>query len=74
VIAPRAEHRDDPRVGIRDGVSRPFKTGESSPFLELRGQTIHPYTDLLLHDMGPELSDSFPHEFAATNRFPARSR
>jgi CxxC motif-containing protein (DUF1111 family) len=23
----------------------------------LEGQTIHPYTDLLLHDMGPELSD-----------------
>jgi CxxC motif-containing protein (DUF1111 family) len=25
---------------------------------ELRGQTIHPYTDLLLHDMGPGLADN----------------
>ncbi len=27
------------------------------PLAELRGQTIHPYTDLLLHDLGPELAD-----------------
>src|SRR6478735_3707966 len=26
----------------------------------LANQTIHPYTDLLLHDMGPELSDGRP--------------
>lgn len=26
----------------------------------LRGQTIHPYTDLLLHDMGPGLADGRP--------------
>ena len=25
---------------------------------ELRGQTIRPFTDLLLHDMGPGLADS----------------
>jgi CxxC motif-containing protein (DUF1111 family) len=25
---------------------------------ELRNQTIHPYTDLLLHDMGPGLADN----------------
>ena len=25
---------------------------------ELRSQTIHPYTDLLLHDMGPGLADN----------------
>ncbi|MBV8657566.1 MAG: c-type cytochrome [Burkholderiales bacterium] len=28
-------------------------------FAELRSQTIRPYTDLLLHDMGPNLADSF---------------
>lgn len=28
------------------------------PMTELRGQTIHPYTDLLLHDMGPGLADN----------------
>ncbi|PLQ00520.1 di-heme oxidoreductase family protein [Cupriavidus pauculus] len=37
-----------------------LKTGSTHPFAELREQTIHPYTDLLLHDMGPELADSLP--------------
>ncbi|MFT5459709.1 MAG: CxxC motif-containing protein (DUF1111 family) [Myxococcota bacterium] len=27
------------------------------PLAELRSQTIHPYTDLLLHDLGPGLAD-----------------
>lgn len=35
-----------------------FRTGEVSGFPELSKQLIHPYTDLLLHDMGPGLSDS----------------
>ena len=30
-------------------------------------QVIHPYTDLLLHDMGPELADDRP-DFQATGR------
>ena len=29
-----------------------------TPMPSLRDQTIHPYSDLLLHDMGPELADS----------------
>lgn len=37
----------------------------SSPALE--GQTIHPYTDLLLHDMGPGLADGRP-DFQASGR------
>jgi CxxC motif-containing protein (DUF1111 family) len=32
-------------------------TGSNHPFSELRDQTIKPYTDLLLHDMGPDLAD-----------------
>ena len=32
---------------------------------ELSSQTIRPYTDLLLHDMGPELADGRP-DFEAT--------
>jgi len=32
-------------------------TSAFHPFAELRDQVIHPYTDLLLHDMGPELAD-----------------
>jgi CxxC motif-containing protein (DUF1111 family) len=34
---------------------------------ELANQTIRPYTDLLLHDMGPELADDRP-VFAASGR------
>jgi CxxC motif-containing protein (DUF1111 family) len=33
-------------------------TGAHHPFAELRSQTIRPYTDLLLHDMGPGLADN----------------
>lgn len=32
------------------------KTGDNHPIKRLRGQTIHPYSDLLLHDMGAELT------------------
>ena len=35
-------------------------TGAYHPKAELRNQTIHPYTDLLLHDMGPGLADNLP--------------
>jgi CxxC motif-containing protein (DUF1111 family) len=33
-------------------------TSKFHPLAELRSQLIHPYTDLLLHDMGPGLADS----------------
>ena len=33
-------------------------TSPYHPVAELRNQTIHPYTDLLLHDLGPGLADS----------------
>jgi len=32
-------------------------TGQGHPYAELRNQTIRPFTDLLLHDMGPGLAD-----------------
>jgi CxxC motif-containing protein (DUF1111 family) len=35
-------------------------TGEDPDFPELSGQTIHAYTDLLLHDLGPGLADDRP--------------
>ncbi len=35
-------------------------TGTDHRFAELRNQLIRPYTDLLLHDMGPDLADNFP--------------
>jgi CxxC motif-containing protein (DUF1111 family) len=37
-----------------------FVTGNLDGQPELSGQTIHPYTDLLLHDMGDELADGRP--------------
>jgi CxxC motif-containing protein (DUF1111 family)/beta-glucanase (GH16 family) len=35
-----------------------YQTSPYHPLAELRNQTIYPYTDLLLHDMGPGLADS----------------
>ncbi|MCB1886950.1 MAG: thiol oxidoreductase [Rhodocyclaceae bacterium] len=42
-------------------------TGPLEGFPELSGQTIYPYTDLLLHDMGEDLADGRP-DFEATGR------
>jgi CxxC motif-containing protein (DUF1111 family) len=35
-----------------------LQTSPYHPYAELRNQTIHPYTDLLLHDMGAGLADN----------------
>src|SRR6185436_12286919 len=35
-------------------------TGELAGFPAVSHQTIHPYTDVLLHDMGPDLADGRP--------------
>ncbi len=35
-------------------------TGENSEHSELNNKVIHPYTDLLLHDMGEDLADNRP--------------
>lgn len=40
-------------------------TGEDKAFPEVSNQTIHPFTDLLLHDMGEGLADNRP-DFEAT--------
>ena len=42
-----------------------LETGVNKNFPELSFQEIHPYTDLLLHDMGEELADH-SREFLAT--------
>ncbi len=44
-----------------------LKTGPGHLFAELRNQTIRPYTDLLLHDMGAALADNFVEGQAAGN-------
>lgn len=35
-----------------------YVTSQYHPLGELRSQTIKPYTDMLLHDMGPEMADN----------------
>lgn len=42
-----------------------IQTGNNHPIAAMRNQTIRPYTDLLLHDMGTELADNAP-DFLAT--------
>jgi CxxC motif-containing protein (DUF1111 family) len=44
-------------------------TSEWAELAELRGQTIHPYTDLLLHDMGAGLSDTLGEGDAAASEW-----
>jgi CxxC motif-containing protein (DUF1111 family) len=44
-----------------------LKTDGSAALPELRDQTFHPFTDLLLHDMGDALADGRP-DFLATGR------
>jgi CxxC motif-containing protein (DUF1111 family) len=46
-----------------------FRTGQASPDEHLRGQTIWPYTDLLLHDMGEGLADGRPEAKADGNEW-----
>jgi CxxC motif-containing protein (DUF1111 family) len=42
-------------------------TGNMPGIPEVSNQTIHPYTDLLVHDMGPALADNRP-DFGANGR------
>jgi CxxC motif-containing protein (DUF1111 family) len=44
-----------------------LRTGQTSELPELNDQDIHPYTDLLLHDLGEALADHRP-AFAADGR------
>ena len=44
-----------------------LRTGVLKGVPSVSNQTIHPYTDLLLHDMGPELADNRP-DFHANGR------
>ena len=46
-----------------------FTTGEISSLPELGEQRIYPYTDLLLHAMGPDLADGRPDHEATGDEF-----
>jgi CxxC motif-containing protein (DUF1111 family) len=75
LAVPAQRNADDPLVTKGAGLFRDFgcaachmpslKTGSDSGFPEVSGQTIHPFTDLLLHDMGEGLADRRP-DFEAT--------
>lgn len=54
-------------IGCADCHTPQFVTSEFHPLAELREQTIYPYTDLLLHDLGEGLADGFS-EGEATGR------
>jgi CxxC motif-containing protein (DUF1111 family)/beta-glucanase (GH16 family)/predicted lipoprotein with Yx(FWY)xxD motif len=45
-------------VGCASCHTETFQTSEFHPLAEVRNQTIHPYSDMLLHDMGEGLADN----------------
>ena len=47
-------------IGCQSCHRSEFKTGTKQRQRRLHNQEIHPYTDLLLHDMGPLLADNRP--------------
>jgi CxxC motif-containing protein (DUF1111 family)/cytochrome c553 len=67
VSVPGQRKHDDPQVLAGETIFKTVGctnchvtdvvTGPNHPFVELRNQNIKPYTDLLLHDMGPDLAD-----------------
>ncbi|MBL9148867.1 MAG: c-type cytochrome [Phycisphaerae bacterium] len=67
LAVPRRRGADDPEVargerlfaalGCNACHRTGLVTGDASPIAALRQVTIDPYTDLLLHDMGPDLAD-----------------
>jgi CxxC motif-containing protein (DUF1111 family) len=74
---PARRNLDDPRVrrgaelfqraGCTGCHRVSFRSGAVADLRELGGQVIHPYTDLLLHDMGEGLADHRP-AFGADGR------
>ncbi len=52
-------------LGCESCHKQKWQTGSITEIPELANQTIFPYTDMLLHDMGPDLADNRP-DFLAT--------
>lgn len=77
LAVPARRNADDPLVRAGEGLFAAagcpachvptLRTGPAPALPELAGHTIHPYTDLLLHDMGEGLADGRP-DFQATGR------
>ncbi|MGC9402956.1 di-heme oxidoredictase family protein [Vibrio genomosp. F10] len=58
VLAGKALFND---IGCHQCHTESYTTQQSKEFPELSGQKIYPYTDMLLHDMGLELTDFDKH-------------
>jgi CxxC motif-containing protein (DUF1111 family) len=56
-------------IGCASCHTKQWKTGTGSELTEVRNQVIMPYTDLLLHDMGPDLADGFTEGQATGSMF-----
>ncbi len=75
LAVPRQRNENDPAVMRGESLFRDFgcaachmptlQTGGDAVIPELANQTFHPFTDLLLHDMGTDLADGRP-DFLAT--------
>jgi CxxC motif-containing protein (DUF1111 family) len=57
------------QIGCTDCHKSKIVTGTHPTFSHLSNQTIYPFTDLLLHDMGEELSDNRPDFLADGNEW-----
>ncbi|KFA98882.1 di-heme oxidoreductase family protein [Vibrio sp. ER1A] len=77
LAVPQRRNIDDPlvvageklfnNVGCQNCHRTGIQTGTQEGLPAISNQTIHPYTDMLLHDMGEGLSDNRP-EYAASGR------
>ncbi len=56
-------------IGCGDCHTQTLRTAELPGVPSASNQVIHPYTDLLVHDMGPELSDGRPDFLAGGREF-----
>ena len=56
------------QTGCESCHKQTLKTG-TSPISSLSNKTFHPYTDLLLHDMGPALDDGYTEGSAKTSEW-----
>lgn len=76
--APAPRNQDDPEVLRGKEIFSSIKCGSchtptlktrQSPVAALSNKEFHPYTDLLLHDMGAALDDGYTEGYALTNEW-----
>lgn len=76
--APIPRNQDDPEVALGKEIFTEIKCGSchtttmttgASTIDAISNKEFHPYSDLLLHDMGPELDDGYTEGFATTSEW-----